>query len=144
MSHKNCGGVNVVFSTAHEFKNFRNTEHNPMQEIVPCGMILSKNEGLSNWNKMAKPSARNFTVFWESNKWVEYKEGFMITLKAQSLTHLVDKSFIVVDPNLDKAQIKHLYKVMKDSFIHYEAKSIVKMHARTKDARYLGTNVQDI
>jgi len=56
VSHKNRGNINILFSTAQEFKIFRNTECNPTQEIVPWGMILSKNEGHSNWNKMVKPS----------------------------------------------------------------------------------------
>jgi len=58
----------------------------------------------------------------------------MITLKAQNLTNLVNKSFVVIDKDLDAAQQKHLYKVMKDSFLRHEAKSIVKIHASTKDA----------
>jgi len=74
-------------------------------------------------------------VFRESNNWVEHKEGFMITLEAQKLTHLVDKSYLVADPDLDKAQLKHLYKVMKDSLVPHQAKSIVKMHTKTKDTR---------
>jgi len=75
-------------------------------------MIVSKNEGLSSWNKMAKPSAHNFKIFWESNNWVKHKESFMITLEAQNLTHLVDKNLVVLDPDLDKAKQKNLYKVL--------------------------------
>ena len=35
----------------------------PTQEIVPWGFVLSKNKSLSNWNKMVKPSARDFKPF---------------------------------------------------------------------------------
>jgi len=105
--------------------------------MVPWGLVLSKNQGLSNWNKMVKPNSRDFKPFWEANNWVEHKEGFMIALEAQNLTHLVDKTHTVVDPDLAKAQQKHLHKVMKDAFIHHEAKSIVKMCVETKDARVI-------
>jgi len=54
-SHKNCGSINILKSTAQEFKVFRNSKCNPTQEIVPWGLIVSKNEGLSNWNKTVKP-----------------------------------------------------------------------------------------
>jgi len=84
---------------------------------------------------MVKSSAHNFKPFGEANNWVECKEGFVIALGAQNLTHLVDKTCTVVDPDLDKAQQKHLHTVMKETFIHHEAKSIVKMHAKTKNTR---------
>jgi len=61
-SNKRLGGVNILESTAGQFKNFRNTEHDPTKEIVPWGLALSKNKGLSNWNKMVKPSARDFKL----------------------------------------------------------------------------------
>jgi len=61
----------------------------------------------------------------------------MIALEAQNLAHLVNKSYTVVDPDLDKAQQKHLYKVMRDTLLHHEAKLIVKFHAKTKDTRLI-------
>jgi len=94
---------------------------------------LSKNEGLLKWNKLVKPSALDFKPFREANNWVDYKGGFMITLEAQNLTHLVNTSYVVVDPDLDNAQQKHLYKVMRDTLLHHEAKLIVKFHSKTKD-----------
>jgi len=65
----------------------------------------------------------------------------MVALEAQNLTHLVDKSHHIADPDLDEAQLKHLHKVMKDSFIHHQAKFIVKMHAKTKNARTVWEHV---
>ena len=61
--------------------------------------------------------------------------------RSPNLTHLVDKSYIVHDPDLDKAQLKYLYKVTKDLFIHHKAKSIVKMHTKTKDTRAIWEQV---
>jgi len=92
MSHKKRGGINILLSTPQEFKLFRNSEYNPMQEIVRWGLVLSKNEGLSNWNKMVKPSACDFKSFQEANNWVEHKEGFMITMEAQNFSREVGRS----------------------------------------------------
>jgi len=66
-SHKKCGGINILDSTAAQFKNFRNTKHDPAEEIVPWGLALFENEGLLNWNKMVKPSAQDFKPFREAN-----------------------------------------------------------------------------
>jgi len=84
---------------------------------------------------MVKPGEHNFKSFWEATNWVEHKDGFVVKLEAQNLTHLVNKTHTVIDPDLDEAQQKHLHKVMKDTFIHHEAKSIVKTHAKRKDTR---------
>jgi len=58
-SAKRCGGINILQSTIGQFKQFRNTVCNPTQEIIPWGLAASKNEHLSNWNKMSKPSTRD-------------------------------------------------------------------------------------
>ena len=134
-SHKKRRGISILESTSGQFKNSRNTKHNPTQEIIPCGLALSKNKSLSNWNKVVKPSACDFKPCREVNNWVDYKDGFMITLEAQNLTHLVYNSYTVVDPDLNKAQQKYLYNAMKDTLLHCEAKSIVKFHTKTKDTR---------
>jgi len=94
-----------------------------------------KSEGLTNWNKSIKPNARDFKPFREMNEWVEYKESFIITLEAQNLTHLVKKNPNIHDDDLDCVQRKCMYKVMKDNFLHHEAKSIVKKYNNTKDTR---------
>jgi len=103
------------------------------QGDIPWGLALSKNEGLSNWNKLVKPSARDFKTFREANNWVDFKDGLIIPLEAQNLTHLVDPSYTIVDPDLHKAQQKFLYKVMRDVLLHHAAKSIVKFFSKTKD-----------
>jgi len=88
--------------------------------------MTAKSEGPSNWNKSIKPNAHDFKPFREMNLWIEYKESFLITLEAQNLTHLVKKNPAIHDDDLDSAQLKFLFKVMKDNFLHHEAKSIVK------------------
>jgi len=100
-------------------------------------LALSKNEGLSNWNKSVKPSAQDFKPFCEANNWVAFKDGFMIALEAQNLTHLVDTSHVVVDPVLNDAQQKSLCKVMRDLLLHHKAKLIVKFHSKTKDTHVI-------
>jgi len=95
--------------------------------------MSAKNKGLSNRNKSVKPSARNFKSFRESKLWVEHNDGFVVTLEAQNLTNLVDKHFIIVDPDLNKAQSKFMCKAMKENFLHCEAKAIVKRHNQDKN-----------
>jgi len=132
-SHKKHGGVNILESTPGHFKNFRNSEHDLTKEITPWGLAISKNQGLTDWNKLVKPSAQDFKPYREANNWVDYKEVFMITLEAQNLTHLVDPSYVVIDVDLHKAQQKFLYKVLRDNMLHHEAKLIIKFHSKTKD-----------
>jgi len=131
-SHKQRGGINVLDAAAGQFSNFCNSEHDPTKDIAPWGLAVSKNQGLTDWNKLVKPSARDFKPYREANNWVDYKEVFMITLEAQNLTHLVDPSYVVIDEDLYKAQQKFLYKVLRDNMLHHEVKSIVKFHAKTK------------
>jgi len=137
LSHKKQGGINIngPGRTLAEFKAFRATSYDPTQPIVPWWKMTAKSEGLSNWNKSIKPNARDFKPFREMNLWTEYKESFLITLEAQNLTHLVEKNPIIHDDDLDKAQRKFMYKVMKDNFLHHEAKSIVKKYTVNKDTR---------
>jgi len=123
-SARRHGGINILECTSGQFKQFRNTVYNPTQEIIPWGLRASKNESLSNWNKMVKPSARDYKPFREANNWVEYKDGFVVTLEAQNLTHLIDPMHPIVDAETDEAQRKFLYKAMKHSCLHHEAKLI--------------------
>jgi len=52
-SHKKRGGVNVLDTTLPaQFKNFRNSEHDPTKEITPWGPAISHNKGLADWNKL--------------------------------------------------------------------------------------------
>jgi len=133
-SHKHRGGINVLDPTLPvQFKNFRNSEYDPTKEITPWGLAISYNKGLTDWNKLVKPSARDFKPYREANGWNDYKEVFVIALEAQNLTHLVDPTCVVVDEDLHKAQQKFLYKVLRDNVIHHEAKAIVKSHSKTKD-----------
>jgi len=90
-SHKKKVGVNVIRACLLEHKVFCNSHYNPAQEIVPWGLMVSKNKGLVNWNKLVKPNARDFKPFCESDNWVEHKDHFLVTLEAQNLTHLTDK-----------------------------------------------------
>ena len=135
ISHKKGGNANITRRTLDECKQYRNSGYDPTQPIVPWWNVSAKNEGLSNWNKSIKPNARDFKPFRDSTVWVEHKEIFMITLEAQNLAHLVDTGYYVSDAELDRAQRQFMYKVMKDSFLHHEAKAIVKKHSKDKDAR---------
>jgi len=135
LSHKKRGGIsiNAPIRTLADFKEFWATSYDPTQPIVPWWKMTAKSEGLSNWNKSIKPNARDFKPFGEMNLWIEYKESFLITPEVQNLTHLVEKNPMIHDNDLDSAQRKFLFKVMKDNFLHHEAKSIVKKYTTDKD-----------
>jgi len=126
-SWKHQHATSTAFSTAQEFKIFRNTECNPTPEIVPRGMILSKNEGLSNWNKMVKPSAHDFKVFRESNNWVKCKDG-----------RIHGYSWSPNSYSFGGQESPHHWSGPRwgsSICAHHQAKFIVKMHAKTKNAR---------
>jgi len=110
MSHKKRGGINVL-DTAFpvQFKNSRNSKYDPTTEITPWGLAITNNKGLTDWNKLVKPSARDFKPCREANNWVDCKEVFMIALEAQNLTHLVDPKCVIVNEDLHQAQQKFLY-----------------------------------
>jgi len=78
-----------------QFWNCRNSEHDPAEEITPWGLAASDNKGLLDWNKLVKPSARDFKPFREANGWVDHKDVFVIALEPQNLAHLVDSSHVV-------------------------------------------------
>jgi len=105
-SHKKRGGINILEAAAVQFNHFRNSKCNSTNKITPWDLAISKNQGLTDWNKLVKPSARDFKPYREANNWVDYKEDFMITLEAQNLTHLVNPSYVVVNVDLHKAQQK--------------------------------------
>jgi len=110
-SHKQRGGVDVLNAALPaQFKNFRNSEHDPTKEITPWGLAVSHNKGLSDWIKLVKPSARDFKPCGEANGWVDHKDVFVIALEAQNLTHLVDPNCVVTDVDLHKAQQSFLHK----------------------------------
>jgi len=60
-SHKQRGGIDVLDTTLPaQFKNFRNSECDPAKEIAPWGLAIAYNKGLADWNKLVKPTARDF------------------------------------------------------------------------------------
>ena len=134
-SYRKRGGISILNSTLLEYKEFRNTRYNPNSEIVPWNLMKEKNEGIANWNKTMKPTAKDYRPFREANNWVEYKEGFLVTLDAQNLNHLINSGYVVIDLELDGVQQKYLYKVFKDNFLEHQAKVIIKKHAKDKDTR---------
>jgi len=145
LSHKKQGGIsiNAPSHVLAEFKAFWATSYDPTQPVVPWWKMTANDEGLANWNKSIKPNARDFKPFREMNLWIEHKESFLIALEAQNLTHLVEKNPTIHDDDLDSAQQKFLFKVMKDNFLHHEAKSIVKKHTKDKDAQRIGGELCD-
>ena len=97
--------------------------------------MTSSSKGLQNWNKTIKPNARDFKTYRDSATWIEWKDGFLITLQSQNLMHLIDPNHVIIDQELDEAQRAFLHKVMMDQMIHHSAKQIVKRFKDTKDTR---------
>jgi len=95
-SHKQRRGVNILDAAVGQFLNFQNSECDPSKDITPWGLAVSNNKGLTDWNKLVKPSAQDFKPCCEDNNWVDHKEVFMITLEAENLTHWVDPLCVVV------------------------------------------------
>jgi len=56
-SHKQRGAINILDATIGQFKYFRNSEYDPTKDITPWGLAISHNKGLTDCNKMVKPSA---------------------------------------------------------------------------------------
>jgi len=113
VSHKQRGGIDVLDpALSAQFKTCRNSECDPTKEITPGGLAVSNNKGLLDWNKLVKPSARDFKPFREANNWVDCKDAFLIALEAQNLAHLVDPSCVVTDVDPNKAQPSFLCKVL--------------------------------
>ena len=136
-SHAQGGGISITKKSLEDFTLFRATIYDPSKPIVPWTLMTANSEGLANWNKSVKPSAREFKPFRESTNWVDYKESFIVTLESQNLTHLIDEKFSITDPDLDEAQSKFMYKVMKDNLLHHEAKRIIKKYKFNKNIRQI-------
>ncbi len=58
-----------------------------------------------------------------------------MTLQAQNLSHLIDDTHTVTNPEMDASQIKWLYKVFQDIMLAPTATTIVTKHLATKDTR---------
>ena len=135
VSHSNGGAVVLSKIDPSFFDEFRTKVYDPNEDIIPWARMTSASKGLQNWNKTIKPNARDFKTFRDSATWIEWKDGFLITLQSQNLTHLIDPNYVIIDQELDKAQSGFLYKVMMDQMIHHSAKQIVKRHKDSKDTR---------
>ena len=59
-SHLNKGGISMETMELDTFKEFRVTTYDPSKPIVPWALMATRSDGLSNWNKSVKPSARDF------------------------------------------------------------------------------------
>ena len=106
--------------------------------------MKDKNEGVVNWSKAMRPSVKDYKVFCESNNRVEHKDAFLVTVDAQNLNHLIDSNHKVIDMELDGAQWKYMHKVLKDAFLHHEAKTIIKAYAKTKDTRLIWKKIWEL
>ena len=104
ISKINGGAVNMCLQTQRMFRTFQATIYDPTKPIIPWSSSTSRSEGVNNWNKLVKPSGKDFKPFREALNWYLYKEDFLIALRSMNLSHLVDENFVVIDTDLDEAQ----------------------------------------
>ena len=140
-SHKKGSVMLITSKTADEFKEYKAKFYDPTEPIIPWTRMMGKSDTLAQWNRNVKPDARGYPFFRDITTWIEFKENVVVTCDSQNMTHLIDPNYKVVDPDLDAAQRKYMYKVMKDRFLHHEAKRIVKKHVVDKDTRLIWQEV---
>lgn len=142
------GAIEVTTITKDMFDDYRVSEYNPEDPIVPWKIVLKNKQketskGLSEWKKSVKISRADHKEFRDETLWIRYKERFLTTLESQGLEHLIDKSFKIEDHSLDSAQSCWLYKVLQDCMVAPMAKSIVTKHLTTKDTRLIWEEICD-
>lgn len=141
-SHKAGGGINIATKSLLEFKEFQTLSYDPNKPIVPWALMTTHNERLSAWNRSIKPNAHDFKPFRESNNWIEHKENFKITAESQGLSYLLDEDYKPTDIDVDKAQQRFLYKAMLDTFLHHEARAILRRHVIDKNTRLIWKEIK--
>jgi len=90
VSHGKGGAVALAKIDSSNFDEFRTKACDPNEDIIPWGRMSSKSQGLQNWNRSVKPNARDFKTYRDSTTWNDWKDGFLITVQSQNLTHLIN------------------------------------------------------
>ena len=137
----NGGAINMATETLRTFRAFQANVYDPTKPIVPWSSATARSQGIAEWSRNVKPNERAFKPYRDNVNWYSYKEEWDVALKSQNLQHLTDGTFVVVDKDLDDAQRQFLYKVMRDNFLHHEAKKILKEHKDDKDTRAIWKEV---
>ena len=91
------------------YDEFRMSVYNPYDKILPWKTPLTKKltaeeEELANWKKSVKPNAKDYPLFKDEALWIKYQEKFTTTIRGQGLEHLIDRSYVVSNPELDEKQ----------------------------------------
>lgn len=121
------------------FDDFRTNLYDSNEPIRPWKTTIAKTttseSELSIWKKSVRPNKADYKEFRDESLWIRSKEQFTTTLESHSLSHLVDESHVISDPDLDQAQRGWLYSVIQTAFKAPMAKTIVTKHIATKDTR---------
>ena len=115
------------------FDNFRISAYDPINKLLPWWLMGANTDNLATWSKNIKPSGRDFKAFREITQWYETKENMEITFDSQNMNHLINEHYVPTDIALHRAQQKFYYKILKDTMLHHEARSIVKKHRIDKN-----------
>ena len=139
------GPLSMRKATKNHFDMYRISDYDSTKPIVPWNVALpdEHNKELIGWNKSIKRTSQDYPLFKQETSWLEVKDGFENTLASQSLEHLVDPNYVVVNKELDDSQRNWLYKVFEKTMKASMAKKIVKNHKETKDTRAIWSEIVD-
>ena len=132
------GPINIKGVTKDKYDAFRIGAYNSNEPILPWNVAKPgppDNLELASWRKNLKPSKSDFKEFRNEALWQRYKERTITTLEACGLAHTIDSKHVSLNPDLDSAQVKWVYKVFQDTMTAPTAKTIVTKHITTMDAR---------
>ena len=143
MCHKAKGHISVIGMTKRIFDDYRVSVWEPHAEIVPWNsssriarpVLTQEERDLATWDKNNRPTRSDYKEFRDEAYWFKYKETFQTTLEAHGLSHLIDAGFTVTNTALDDKQKNWLYKVLQDTMVCANARSIVTDHIGDKDTR---------
>ena len=131
--------INMRNVTKVEFDEYRVSTYNPNDKIIPWRVALKKDNSvdLVTWTKTVKPSQSDYTAFKNESGFQIWREDFESTLQSHGLEHVIDPTYDITNPDLDKQQQKWLYKVFRQTIKTSYGKTIVTSHLADKDCRVI-------
>jgi len=151
--HRSCAdnvpprNIEIGCFDSNAFGEFRISKYEPGKELVLWGNLVKRDGPISrereNWRKTTKPSKSDYPTFKDELYWKPFYDSFTTTLQSHALEHLVDTSYVPLDPSLDDDQKKWLYAVFDDKFKAPFARKVVQENRDTKDTRIIWKAIQE-
>ena len=106
------------------FNNFRTSEYNPEDEIIPWNRPLKHSPTItsaeiSQWQRQVRPDKNHYPKFTNEEDWITWKENFLTVAMAHGTLHLLEhpkdaagNDILPSNPELDKAQRDWMFMVM--------------------------------